>query len=80
MRDSKTGRRIEPGQGYFAGSCIKKVGRPALKREVVNYIVSHYCLRLRRACTLIKQTRSTHGSSCVTVSPFGSRIALTGHL
>jgi putative transposase len=35
------------------------VGRPALKREVVNYIVSHYGLKLRRACTLIKQTRST---------------------
>jgi putative transposase len=35
------------------------VGRPALKREVVNYIVSHYGLKLRRVCTLIKQTRST---------------------
>lgn len=35
------------------------MGRPALKREVVNYIVSHYGVKLRRACTLIKQTRST---------------------
>ena len=37
----------------------KSGGRPALKREVVTYIVSHYGLRLRRACTLIRQTRST---------------------
>lgn len=35
------------------------MGRPALKREVVNYIVSHYGVKLRWACTLIKQTRST---------------------
>lgn len=35
------------------------MGRPALKREVVNHIVSHYGVKLRRACTLIKQTRST---------------------
>jgi putative transposase len=30
-----------------------------LKRAVVTYIVSHYGLKLRRACTLIQQTRST---------------------
>lgn len=30
-----------------------------MKRDVVKYIVSHYGLKLRRACTLIQQTRST---------------------
>jgi hypothetical protein len=30
-----------------------------LKRDVVKCIVSHYSLKLRRACTLIQQTRST---------------------
>jgi putative transposase len=35
------------------------VGRPALKPEVVKYIISHYGVRLRRACALIRQTRST---------------------
>jgi putative transposase len=35
------------------------VERPALKREVVKYIVSHYGLKLARACRLIKQVRST---------------------
>jgi putative transposase len=35
------------------------VGRHALKRDVVAYIVSHHGLKLRRACALIKQTRST---------------------
>jgi putative transposase len=34
------------------------VARPALKREVVDYIVSHYGLQIRRACRLIKQYRS----------------------
>lgn len=33
--------------------------RPALKREVVNYIVHHYGLKLARACRLMKQVRST---------------------
>lgn len=32
---------------------------PALKRQVVDYIVSHHGLKKRRACRLIKQTRST---------------------
>ena len=35
------------------------MGLPALKREVANYMVSHYGLKQRRACTLIIQTRST---------------------
>jgi putative transposase len=35
------------------------VERPALKREVVKYIVSHYGLKLARACRLMKQVRST---------------------
>jgi putative transposase len=35
------------------------VGRPALKREVVEYIIDHYGLKLARACRLIKQVRST---------------------
>jgi len=34
------------------------VGRPALKREVVQYIVTHYGLNLMRACKLVKQPRS----------------------
>ena len=44
--------------GNPAGRCIKKVARPALKREVVDYIVSHYDLNMRRACRLMKQSRS----------------------
>jgi len=36
------------------------VGRPALKREVVAYMVSHHRISQRRACRLIKQHRSTH--------------------
>ncbi len=35
------------------------MGRPALKREVVEYIIEHYGLNLARACLLIKQVRST---------------------
>ncbi len=35
------------------------MGRPALKREVVGYLVSRYHVRVRRACALMKQTRST---------------------
>lgn len=35
------------------------MARPALKKEVVNYIVSHYGLHLRRACRLMKQSRAT---------------------
>lgn len=34
------------------------MARPALKREVVDYIVSHYGLAVRRACRLMKQTRN----------------------
>lgn len=34
------------------------MGRPALKREVVLYIVEHYGLNMQRACKLIKQPRS----------------------
>jgi len=35
------------------------VGRPALKRKVVDYSVDHYKLKLAPACRLIKQVRST---------------------
>jgi putative transposase len=35
------------------------VGRPALKREVVVYIIDYYGLALARACKLIRQVRST---------------------
>lgn len=35
------------------------MGRPALEREVVEYIIDHYVLKLARACRLIKQVRST---------------------
>jgi putative transposase len=34
------------------------VGRPALKREVVQYVIEHYRLPLQRACRLMKQARS----------------------
>ncbi|AKU20337.1 hypothetical protein ACZ75_01115 [Massilia sp. NR 4-1] len=34
------------------------MARPALKREVVQYIVSHYGLKMRRACRLMQQTRN----------------------
>ena len=39
------------------------MGRPALKREAVDYIVDRYGLKLARACRLIKQARSTQYSS-----------------
>ena len=55
----KAGGRAEPGQGDSARCRVKKVERPALKREVVKYIVSHYGLKLARACRLMKQVRST---------------------
>lgn len=35
------------------------MGRPALKREVVDYIIAHYGLKLARACRLTKQMLST---------------------
>jgi len=41
------------------------VARPALKREVVDYIVRHYDLPIRRACRLIKQHRSNQYYSSV---------------
>ncbi|MCA8350042.1 IS3 family transposase [Burkholderia cepacia] len=37
---------------------FKKVARPALRRDVVDYVVSHYGLTMRRACRLVKQPRS----------------------
>ncbi len=46
------------GEADFAGCRLKKVARPALKKEVVAYIVSHYGLPMRRACRLMKQTRN----------------------
>ncbi|WP_425128640.1 IS3 family transposase [Burkholderia gladioli] len=36
----------------------KKLARPALRRDVVAYVVSHYGLTMRRACRLLKQPRS----------------------
>ncbi|CAN0643128.1 hypothetical protein BCEP27_20782 [Burkholderia cepacia] len=54
----EAGCRTEPGQGHSAGCCIKKVARPALRRDVVDYVVSHYGLTMRRACRLVKQPRS----------------------
>ncbi len=54
----KAGCGAESGQGDLAGRCHKKVARPALKREAVDYIVSHYDLNMRRACRLVKQSRS----------------------
>src|SRR2546423_9711720 len=36
----------------------KKLARPALKRQAVEYMVSHYALNTRRACRLVRQTRS----------------------
>jgi putative transposase len=35
------------------------VERPALKREVVKYIMSHYGVKLARACRLMRQVSST---------------------
>lgn len=37
----------------------KKMGRPALKRDAVEYIIAHYGLKLARAYRLIKQASST---------------------
>ncbi|NIF70274.1 IS3 family transposase [Burkholderia sp. Ap-962] len=37
---------------------FKKVARPALRRDVVAYVVSHYGLTMRWACRLLKQPRS----------------------
>ena len=36
----------------------KKMTRPALKREAVNYVVEHYPLALRPACRIVQQHRS----------------------
>lgn len=35
------------------------MGRPALRKQAVAYVMSHYCISQRRACTLIKLSRST---------------------
>lgn len=35
------------------------MGRPALRKQAVAYVMSHYCISQRRACTLIKMSRST---------------------
>lgn len=51
-------RRIELGQSHLATRSCKKVARPALRRDVVDYVVSHYGLTMRRACRLVKQPRS----------------------
>lgn len=36
------------------------MGRPALKREAVMYLMSHHRLSQRRACALLRHPRSTH--------------------
>jgi putative transposase len=36
----------------------KKVGRPALRKDAVDYMTSHWGISQRRACRLIKQPRS----------------------
>lgn len=41
------------------------MARPALKRDVVSYIVSHYGLKMRRACRLIKQWRSVQSYTSI---------------
>ncbi len=38
----------------------KKVGRPAVKREAVSYMVDHHRISVRRACRLVKLRRSVH--------------------
>ena len=35
------------------------MARPALKRQAVDYLVDHYSSSRRRACRLVRQTRST---------------------
>ncbi len=54
----EVGCRTELGQGHLARHSCKKVARPALRRDVVDYVVSHYGLTMRRACRLVKQPRS----------------------
>jgi putative transposase len=46
----------------------KKMARPALKRQVVDYIVSHHGTSERRACRLVKQHRSVQ-SYCSSKDP-----------
>ncbi len=36
------------------------MGRPALKREAVMYLMSHHRLSQRRACALLRHPRSSH--------------------
>jgi putative transposase len=43
----------------------KKVERPALKKRAVAYVVSHYALKMRRACRLLKQPRSVQYYSSI---------------
>src|SRR5690606_12272814 len=52
-------RRAKPGQCDPAGCRLKKLARPALKRHAVAYILHCYAIARRRACSLVKQTRST---------------------
>lgn len=35
------------------------MGRPALRKQALAYVVGHYCISQRRACKLVKMSRST---------------------
>lgn len=34
------------------------MGRPALRKQALAYVVGHYCISQRRACKLVKMSRS----------------------
>ncbi len=48
----------EPGQGHVAGRAVKKVLRPAQRKTRVGRLVDRYRVGVRRACTVVKQSRS----------------------
>lgn len=52
------GRRSEPGQGDAAGRAGKKALRPTQRKTLVGHLIDRYRVGVRRACGLLKQSRS----------------------
>src|SRR5208283_1452992 len=47
-------------QAYAPGGAVKKVVRPARKRELVNYLMDSFRVSERRSCTVLVFARTSH--------------------
>ena len=64
LRDENTqaetaGRRPVARQGHAAGCRSKKVLKPVKQREVMRYLMGRYAVSARRACRVVRTTRSS---------------------